>query len=159
MNGRAPRILFYGSRRLWITKPPPLCRAPASLPGFRSPSEKSWCLVSGVAVEALPIAQRLKSHQPDGKQHPLAFFRLPCSCRTCMAQQSKQPESFGSGCVSTSWQFRLRCREKEHLNTLVQFQPMSCSKGYVRSTGGVTSCVKSPLMAGSISWLGDALTS
>src|SRR5271167_1520841 len=30
-----------------------------------------------IAVEALPIAQPLKPHQPDGKQHPLAFFRLP----------------------------------------------------------------------------------
>src|SRR5271165_738733 len=30
-----------------------------------------------ITVEALPIAQRLKPHQPDGKQHPLLFFRLP----------------------------------------------------------------------------------
>src|SRR5271169_95145 len=31
-------------------------------------------VLAGIAVEALPIAQRLKPHQPDRKQHPLAVF-------------------------------------------------------------------------------------
>src|SRR5262249_13893458 len=34
-------------------------------------------------------------------------------------------------------------------------QPMSLNKGKVRSCGGATSCVRSPLMAGSMSWLGN----
>src|SRR5208337_1106155 len=33
-------------------------------------------VLSGIAVEALPIAQRIKSHQPDRKQHPLTFLHL-----------------------------------------------------------------------------------
>ena len=34
-------------------------------------------VLSGIAVEALPIAQHIKLHQPDRKQHPLAFLHLP----------------------------------------------------------------------------------